>query len=153
MTRYDASIGQAVIDSFDAKPEMLLQILHGFMDRFGHIPEAAVRQIAQGLNLSRADVYGVVSYYHDFRTEPPGRHVIRLCQAEACQALGARALTEHATARLGIGLHESSSDYTLEPAYCLGNCACAPAVMIDGQTYGRVSPERFDRLVDAETGT
>lgn len=144
---YDPAITSEVVARFGARPEMLLQILHGIHDRLGWIPEDAVRQLAEALNLSRADVHGVVSYYHDFRSEPPGKHVIKVCQAEACQAMGSRSLTEHAERSLGVQMHASTSEVTLEPVYCLGNCACSPAVMIDGKTYGRVSDERFDELL------
>ena len=127
---------------------MLVQLLHGFVDKFGYVSEPAIRLIADELNLSRADVHGVVSYYHDFRTEQPGRHVVKICQSEACQAMGSRELTAHVEQRLGVELHEHSEDVTLEPVYCLGNCACAPAVMIDGHTWGRVDGKRFDALIN-----
>ena len=138
---YDKQAASEIIASFDARPELLVQILHGFIDRFGWISDTAIRQLAEELNISRADVHGVVSYYHDFRTEPPGRHTIKLCAAEACQAMGSRELEAHARERL------DNIDVTLEPVYCLGNCACSPAVMVDGKTYGRVSKERFDEIV------
>jgi formate dehydrogenase subunit gamma len=93
-----------------------------------------------------------VSYYHDFRTTPPGKHVIKICQAEACQAMGSRELSDHAEGSLGVNMHSSSTDVTLEPVYCLGNCACSPAVMVDGNTFGRVSTERFDEIVAALGG-
>lgn len=144
---YDSVIASKIVEHYESKPEMLLQILHGIVERFGYIPEAAIRQLADELNLSRADVHGVVSYYHDFRTEPPGKHIVKICQAEACQSMGSRDLTRHAEASLGIQLRSSDDDITLEPVYCLGNCACSPAVMIDGRTYGRVSLERFDELI------
>ena len=144
---YDAAITSAVVARYHGKPEMLIQILHGVMDRFRYVPEAAIRQLADELNLSRAEVHGVVSYYHDFLTDKPGRHRVKICQAEACQAMGSRALTEHATATLGMALNETRDDITLEPAYCLGNCACSPAVMIGDRVYGRVSAERFDELI------
>jgi formate dehydrogenase subunit gamma len=145
---YDSdAIGQ-VIKAFDARPEMLVQILQALMKRIGWIPEDAVRQLAKELNLSRADVHGVVSFYHDFRTTPPGKHTVKICQAEACQAMGSRKLTAHAEEVLGVDLHGTSNDVSLEPIYCLGNCACSPAVMIDNKTFGRVSRERFDRLID-----
>lgn len=137
----------AAVNEFGARPEMLVQILQAIVMRHGWVSEAAVRQLADELNLSRADVHGVVSYYHDFRTEPPGRHIVKICQAEACQAMGSRALTDHAQASLGTNLHGTFDDVTLEPVYCLGNCACAPAVMIDGKTHGRVTAGRFDELV------
>ena len=147
--RYSPEIGAELINRFDARPEMLVQILRLFMDRYGYISEDAVRQLAEELNLSRAEVHGVVSFYHDFRTEPTGLRIIKICQAESCQAMGSRALTEHAEALLGIGLNETTADgaTSLEPVYCLGNCACSPAVMIDEQVYGRVDPDRFDAIV------
>lgn len=149
---YDEAIATQIIAGFDSRPEMLVQILNAFLDRFGHIPETAIRQLAAELNLSRAEVHGVVSYYHDFRTSPPGRHVIKICQAEACQAMGSRRLTRHAEETLQLEMHSSNAEHTLEPAYCLGNCACSPAVMVDGKTYGRVSNKRFDTIVDALGG-
>ena len=149
---YKQETASEIIAGFDNKPEMLVQILHAFMDRFGWISRDAVRQLAKELNLSRADVHGVVSYYHDFRTEPAGKHVIKICEAEACQSMGSRSLSEHAKQSLGIDMHESSDDVTLEPVYCLGNCACSPAIMVDGKTYGRVSAERFDDIVAKTRG-
>jgi formate dehydrogenase subunit gamma len=130
-------------------PGALLPILHRVQERLGFIPPQAVAMIAHELNLSRAEVHGVVSFYHDFRQAPAGKRVVKVCQAEACQAMGAEQLTRHACTRLGAKLHETSPDgaYTLEPIYCLGNCALSPAVMIDGQLHGRVSPERFDALI------
>ena len=138
---YDKEVASDIVASFDARPEMLIQILHGFLERFGWICEDAVRQLASELNLSRAEVHGVVSYYHDFRTAPPGQHVVKVCAAEACQAMGGRELSAHAREKF------DDQDVTLEPVYCLGNCACSPAVMIDGKIYGRVSKERFDEIV------
>ncbi|MEX2496009.1 MAG: formate dehydrogenase subunit gamma [Woeseia sp.] len=134
---------------FGARPEMLVQILHAFVQRYGFISEEAIRQIASEVNLSRADVHGVVSFYHDFRTTEPGRHVVRICQAESCQAMGSRELTSHASRQLGIDMHETTEDgqISLEPVYCLGNCACSPAVMIDEKTYGRVDKNRLDSLL------
>lgn len=134
---------------FGARAEMLVQILQAIVMRHGWIPEDTIRQLADELNLSRADVYGVVNYYHDFRTEAPGQHIVKVCQAEACQAMGSRELSIHACASLGTEMHGTFDDITLEPVYCLGNCACAPAVMIDGKTYGRISHERLDELVAA----
>jgi formate dehydrogenase subunit gamma len=153
-TKYDAGIASEIIAGFGAKPELLVQVLHAFMDRYGHIPGEAIRQIASELNLSRADVHGVVSFYHDFRTEPAGDHVVKICQAEACQAMGCRELTEHASEKLGASLHGTSQNgrVTLEPVYCLGLCACSPAVMIDDKVYGRVSREKLDQLMDEVGG-
>lgn len=149
---YDAQAASEIISGHGAKPELLIQILHGIVKRFGYVPEAAVRQLADELNLSRADVHGVVHYYHDFRTEPGGKHVVKICQAEACQSMGSRALTEHAEGVLAMTMHETKDDISLEPVYCLGNCALCPAVMVDGRTYGRVSNERFDEIVGSLGG-
>jgi formate dehydrogenase subunit gamma len=140
MSEYDPQPVSQVIEQYEARPEMLVQILHAVVDRLGYVPEQAIRQLADELNLSRADVHGVVSYYHDFRTEPPGRHIVKICQAEACQAMGSRELVAHAES-------SSGSDVTLEPVYCLGNCACAPSIMVDGKTIGRVDSKRFDRVL------
>jgi len=136
-----------IIASFESRAEMLVQILHGFVARFGWVSDDAIRLLATELNLSRAEVHGVVSYYHDFRTTPPGKHVVRICQAEACQAMGSRELSTHAEETLGVDMHSSNEEVTLEPVYCLGNRACSPAVMIDGKTYGRVSAARFNDIV------
>ena len=107
--------------------------------------------IAHALNLSRADVHGVIGFYHDFRTEPPGEHTLHLCRAEACQAMGARELERHARERLGVGFGETTANglFTLEPVYCLGNCACAPSLRINDEVHARVSAERFDELIAA----
>lgn len=150
--RYDASIASEIINGFGARPEMLVQILHAFIARYACISDAAIRQIADELNLSRADVHGVVSFYHDFRTTAPGKRVVKICQAESCQAMGSRALTAHAEKVLGVRMNETSSDgeITLEPVYCLGNCACSPAVMIGDNVYGRVNPMKLDRLLDQQ---
>ena len=125
-----------------------MQILKTIVTRYGWVPKATIRQLALELNLSRADVHGVVQYYDDFRTEEPGRHIVKICQAEACQAMGSRELTDYARKTLTMDLHETQDDITLEPVYCLGNCACSPAVMIDGKTYGRVDEARFNALLD-----
>ena len=131
-----------IAQRFEARPEMLVQILQAIVTEHGWVSGDVIRQLADILNLSRADVHGVVEYYHDFRTTPPGDHIIKICQAEACQAMGSRDLTRHADSSIDSGT-------TLEPVYCLGNCACAPAVMVNGKTYGRVSAKRFDTLVAA----
>ena len=146
-TEYTREAAAAIIASFEARPEMLVQILHGLMDQFGWICDDAMQQLAEELNLSRAEVHGVVSYYHDFRTSPPGAHVVKICQAEACQAMGARELTAHAAATLGVDIGAGNAEVSFEPVYCLGNCACSPAVMVDGKTFGRVSADRFDAIV------
>ena len=154
MTRedYNKETASEIIAGFGNRPEMLVQVLHAFMDRFGWISSDAIRQLAEELNLSRADVHGVVSYYHDFRTSPAGKHVVKICEAEACQAMGSRDLSAHAKKSLGLEMHESNDNVTLEPIYCLGNCACSPAIMVDGKTFGRVSAQRFDEIVAAMDG-
>ena len=144
---YDRQAASEIIARFNARGEMLVQILQAFVEQFAWIPEDAIRQLADELNLSRAEVHGVVSYYHDFRTTPPGRRIVKICQAEACQAMGSRELSAHAEKSLGVAMNASNADNTLEPVYCLGNCACSPAVMVDGKTYGRVSLQRFDDIV------
>jgi formate dehydrogenase subunit gamma len=128
----------------------LLPILHAIQGEFGHVPPAAVPIVADGLNLSRAEVHGVISFYHYFRDTPPGRHTIHLCRAEACQAMNQRALEQHAKARLGIDFHQTTSDgaFTFEPVYCLGNCACPPSMLVDGELYGRVTLDRFDEIAE-----
>lgn len=145
---YEIAVTDA-IESHKRLPGALLPILHDVQDRIGHIPDAALPAIAKALNLSRADVHGVVSFYHHFRSSPPGKHVIRVCRAEACQAMGAEDLAAHAKKTLGVEFHGTSQDgrFTLEAVYCLGNCACSPTVMIDDDLHGRVTPERFDELV------
>jgi formate dehydrogenase subunit gamma len=140
-----------VIDRLRALPGALLPILHGVQDALGYVPPGAVALIAAELNLTRAEVHGVVTFYHYFRTTRPGRQVLQLCRAEACQALGAAALERHAKQRLGVDFHGTTADgrYTLEPVYCLGNCACGPSLMLGQELHGRVSAERFDALVGA----
>ena len=149
---FDKDTASELIANHGARPELLVQILHDFLDRFAWIPEAAIRQLAEELNLSRADVNGVVSFYHDFRTTPPDKHVVKICQAEACQAMGSGELSAHAETALGVKMHETNDDMTLEPVYCLGNCACSPTVVVDGDIFGRVDRERFDDIVDAMKG-
>lgn len=132
-----------VIVAHRARPGALLPILHEIQDALGYIPPEAVPPIAQALNLSRAEVHGVISYYAHFRQTPARRHVVRVCCAEACQAVGGEALAEHARRRL------AGSDVTLEPVYCLGLCACGPSVQVDETTlHARVTPEKFDALIE-----
>jgi len=130
-------------------PGALLPILHAIQDAVGYVPEAAVPLIADGLNLSRAEVHGVISFYHYFRETKPGRHTIHMCRAEACQSMNQAALEAHAKHALGVEFHGTTANgaFSFEPVYCLGNCACSPAIMVDGELYGRVTPERFDAIV------
>ncbi len=148
----DKKTTSEIVAQYDAKPEMLVQVLQTIVGRFGWVSPDTIRQLADELNLSRADVHGVVEYYHDFRTEKPGKHIVKICQAEACQAMGSRELTDHAQKTLAMSFHDTENDITLEPVYCLGNCACSPAVMINGKTHGRVNPERFNALLDDMRG-
>jgi formate dehydrogenase subunit gamma len=143
-----------ILDEYQHEPGPLLLVLHAVQRRLGFVPAEAVPYIADRLNLSRAEVHGVLTFYHHFRSAPPGRHVIQVCRAESCQAMGAEHLAEHAQQRLGIQFHETTADgeFSLEPVYCLGNCACSPAVMIDEELFGRVSPERLDALLDERGG-
>ncbi|TDF66128.1 formate dehydrogenase subunit gamma [Cupriavidus sp. L7L] len=139
----------AIVAARQDMPGALLPILHEIQDTQGHIPDAAVPVIARALNLSRAEVHGVITFYHHFRQQPAGRHVIQVCRAEACQAVGAEALAEHARRALGCDFHETTTDgaVTLEPVYCLGQCACGPAVMVGERLHGYVDAKRFDALV------
>jgi formate dehydrogenase subunit gamma len=143
-----------IVADLKGRPGPLLEVLHAIQAALGYVPEGAVPVVAQGLNLSRAEVHGVVTFYHYFRRTPPGKHVLSLCRAESCQALGADGLAEHAKRSLGVDFHETTEDgeFSLEPIYCLGNCACSPAAMVDGRLYGRLTPERFDAMVSAERG-
>jgi formate dehydrogenase subunit gamma len=139
-----------ILSRHHAREGALLPILHDIQAEFGHVPEAALPVIARALSLSRAEVHGVVSFYHDFRTSPAGRHVVKLCRAEACKAQGADALADHARARLGLDWHDTSADgrVTLEPVFCLGLCACGPAALVDGQLMGRVDPAALDATLE-----
>lgn len=127
----------------------LLPILHAIQHQFDHVPQAALPVIAQALSLSKAEVHGVMSFYHDFREEPAGRHVVKLCRAESCQSVGADRVAAHAQARLGVDWHGTTADgaVTLEPVFCLGLCACGPAAMVDGRLVGRVDEARVDALL------
>ncbi|HTT06975.1 MAG TPA: formate dehydrogenase subunit gamma [Steroidobacteraceae bacterium] len=147
----------AVLDAIErhrALEGALIPVLHAVQERLGWIPPKALPLIAFELNLSRAEVHGVVTFYHYFRQHPPGRHVIHLCRAEACQAVGALALETHAQRVLGTGLHGTSADgsHSLEPVYCLGNCAMGPSLLYDGELHACVTPERFDELVRTQAG-
>lgn len=140
---------EAVVAEHAGRIGALLPVLHGVQERMGHIPADAIPLIARALNLSRAEVHGVMHFYHDFRTEPSGDHLIELCRAEACQAMGCRELERHVKGRLGIDFGKTTPDgrFTLKAVYCLGNCACTPTVRIDDAIHARVTPERFDALL------
>jgi formate dehydrogenase subunit gamma len=146
---FDPVAVEAIASRLKDRPGALMLILHEVQDRFGYVARDSVPIIAHALNLSRAEVHGVVTFYHDFRHQPPGRDVIRLCRAESCQAMGAVALADHVRARLGVQFGETTADgaFTLEAVYCLGNCGCSPAMVLNDELYGRVSPGRFDELL------
>jgi formate dehydrogenase subunit gamma len=131
--------------------EALLPVLHQVQEALGYIPEQAVPAIARTLNLSRADVHGVISFYHYFRSIPGGDRTLYICRAESCQAMGSAALEARARAALGIDYHQTSSDgrFSLEPVYCLGNCACSPSVMVDDSLYSRVTPASLDEILES----
>lgn len=138
-----------IVAGFTALEGPLLPMLHALQDSYGHIPAAAVPVLAESLNLSRAEIHGVVSFYHDFRDHSAGRHVLKICRAEACQSMGANALAAETLRKLGINWHGTTPDgrVTVEPVYCLGMCACAPAAMLDDKVVGRVDDARMDRLL------
>ena len=140
---------RGIIASHRALPGALLPILHAIQDTFGWVPADAVPDIAGALNLSRAEVHGAISFYHHFRSSPPGRHVVQVCRAESCQAQGGGALEAHAKHRLGVDFHGTSADgaVTLEAVYCLGNCACSPAIRVDDEIVGRVDAASFDEVI------
>jgi len=144
-------IVQSAVAAHRGKIGALMPILHSIQDKLGYIPQDAVPMIASAINLSRAEGNGVMSFYHDFRTEPAGQHLIHLCRAEACQAMGSRELERHVCERLGINYGETTADgmFTLEPVYCLGNCACSPSLRINDELHARVSPAKFDALVES----
>ena len=140
-----------IIRRHAATPGAMLPLLHELQEEFGCVPVEAVPQVAQALNLSRAEVHGVVTFYHDYHRLPAGRHEVKLCQAEACQANGCRDLTGHVQERLGIGLGQTTADgrVTLQPVYCLGLCAVGPNAMLDGKVVARLDAAKMDRLLGA----
>ncbi len=151
MTELNAmeTIVQDIIAALKDKPGALLPILHAVQDKLGYVPSESVPAIAKALNLSRAEVHGVISFYHYFRDTAPGKQTIHLCRAESCQAMGGKKLEVHVKSTLGIDYHETTADgkFSLEPVYCLGNCACSPAMQIGHEIYGRVSADNFESII------
>jgi formate dehydrogenase subunit gamma len=148
----DTQISDHVQAAFNATGDIdgaLLPVLHEIQARCGYIPSDAVPLVADRLNLTRAEVHGVISYYHHFRQKPAGKVVVQVCRAEACQSVGADQLAEHVVKSLGCDFHETSKDgsVTLEPVYCLGHCACGPSIMVGYDVHARVTPARFDKLM------
>lgn len=143
----------AIIDDHLHLEGPMLPILHAIQAAFGHVPADCIPVLADKLNIGRAEVHGVISFYHDFRAAPAGRHTIKICRAEACQAVGANALSDHVLGKLGLDWHQTTTNgaVSIEPVYCLGLCACGPAVMVDDQVEGRVDTARIDMLL-AEAG-
>jgi len=146
---WDTARGAEIIAEHAQLEGATVVILHALQEAFGYVPEAAIPMVASALNLSRAEVHGVFTFYHDFRKKPAGRHVLKLCRAEACQAAGGDGLAARAEAKLGIALGDTTADerVTLEPIYCLGLCATAPSAMLDGRLVGRLDEKRIDALL------
>jgi len=152
-TQPSAPDPDAILDDLCARhgtrQDQLLPLLHALQERLGYVPPHLVQPIAQHFNLSRAEVHGVITFYHDFRSAAPARCVVKLCRAEACQSMGGDRLLAHAQQALGCGLHGHNADgsFALEPVYCLGLCASAPAMTVDDQVFARVTPARFDAVL------
>jgi formate dehydrogenase subunit gamma len=140
---------QEIVAQYQHLEGPLLPILHALQDTFGHIPETAAPVITAALNISKAELHGVISFYHDFHDTPVGRHVVKICRAEACQAVGVTAMTETVFRKLGLDWHQTTTNgaVTVEPVYCLGLCACGPAVMVDDRVIGRVDAARLESLL------
>ena len=145
----EATAAREIALRYGNRPDALLEILHDLQEQLGFIPEAALPALAKSLNLSRAEVHGVVTFYHDYRREPAGRHVIKVCRAEACQSMGANELVAMIERYLKVKLGQTTADgaITVEAAYCLGNCALSPAVMVDEKLVGRVDAQKFEKIV------
>lgn len=141
----------AVVARLSSLPGALLPILHAIQEELGFVPPESIERVAHGLNLSRAEVHGVLTFYHDFRTAPPGRTVVKLCRAEACQAMGCQRLEQRLRDVHGVAMGATSADgaLTVEPVYCLGNCALSPSALVDGRLLGRVDEARLDAIVQA----
>jgi formate dehydrogenase subunit gamma len=146
---WDEKRGAEIIAEHTHLEGATLVILHALQEAFGYVPEPAVPMVAEALNLSRAEVHGVFTFYHDFRRKPAGKHVLKLCRAEACQAAGGDAVAARAEAKLGVKIGDTTPDerVTLEPIYCLGLCATAPSAMLDGRVVGMLDEARIDALI------
>jgi formate dehydrogenase subunit gamma len=149
LTPREATAAREIALRYGNRPDALLEILHDLQEEQGFIAEAAVPALAKALNLSRAEVHGVVTFYHDFRREPAGKHVIKVCRAESCQAMGGNQLSAMIERYLQVKLGQTTADgkITVEAVYCLGNCALSPAIMVDGRLVGRVDPAKFEKIV------
>jgi len=149
---WNAQAARQIAEELKDMEGPLLPILHVINERFGHINDEAIVLVADVLNLTRAEVQGVVGFYHDFRREPAGRHVVKVCRAEACQSMGSEALAARLERALGISFGDTTPDrqVTLEEVYCLGNCALSPSVMVDGELHGRCDEAKVLALVGAQ---
>lgn len=145
----EATAAREIALRYGNRPDALLEILHDLQEQLGFVPEAALPALAKSLGLSRAEVHGVVTFYHDYRREPAGRHVIKVCRAEACQSMGANELVGMIERYLKVKLGQTTADgaITVEAAFCLGNCALSPAVMVDDKLVGRVDAKKFEKIV------
>lgn len=145
---WDAGTALSIVQQKKSLDGALMPILHALNDEFGYVDASVVPVIADELNLSRAEVHGVLTFYHDFRKEPAGRHVVKVCRAEACQSMAGRELEEHIKRHLKVELGATTADkrITFEAVYCLGLCACAPSMMVDGKLHGRMTPAKFDKI-------
>lgn len=155
ITQSQQTIVLEILNRHGSAQSDLLPILHSIQDTLGFIPPEAAPHIAEALNLSKAEVHGVISFYHYFRDTPPGKHTVHVCRAESCQSMNGRQLEKHAKQYLGIDFHQTTDDgeFSLEPIYCLGNCAASPAISLNGEVHGRVSTEKFDQLIAACKGS
>ncbi|HWA92773.1 MAG TPA: formate dehydrogenase subunit gamma [Rhizomicrobium sp.] len=150
MAPFDADMAKEIVARHAGVKGGLLPALQEIQNAFGHVPRAALKLLATGFNITEAETYGVASFYHDFRLDrPAGRRTLKLCRAEACQAVGAGAVAAHVKARLGIDWHGTTADgeWSLEPVFCLGLCACGPAAMIDGEVHARLDPDAMEKLL------
>jgi formate dehydrogenase subunit gamma len=149
LTPREATAAREIALRYGNRPDSLLEILHDLQEELGFVPEAALPALAKALNLSRAEVHGVVTFYHDFRREPAGRHVIKVCRAEACQSMRGNELAAMIERYLQVKMGQTTADgaITVEAVYCLGNCALSPAIMVDGKLVGRVDPTKFEKIV------
>lgn len=149
----DMQKAQHIVDQYKHMDGGLIECLHALQHAFDYVPDETVNIAAEGFNISRAEVHGVISYYHDFRRKPHGKTVIKVCQAEACQAMGSRELTDHVKKTLGMEMGETNEDYSLEPVYCFGNCALSPNIEINGRLHARVGQDDFDALLKREANS
>ena len=147
--QWSAEVATEIVRAHSGARGPLLPVLHALQEHFGYVDPEATRLVAKELNLSRADVHGVITFYADFRATPPGRTTVAVCRGEACQSRGSRELEHHAQASLGVAFGETTADgsVTLDQVFCLGNCALSPSVVVDGRLFGRVDPDRFDQVV------